>query len=182
MIYTKRHAQRATNIHEHLLTLYALVTGVRAKTVIELGVSTGQSTVALLEAVHATEGILVSVDINEHKNVRSMLAAYGLISRWQFRKVDDITFGLTWPKDKKADLIFIDTSHRYEHTKREIEVYEPILRQGGIMVFHDTVTFADGVMRPIKEFLDSHPSYAFENHKNCNGLGIMRKPAASQTV
>lgn len=176
MIHTNRHAAKLTDIHEHLPTLYALALGLKAKTVIELGVNTGESTVALLEAVHATDGILTSVDIQELPNVRPMLTSYGLISRWDFHKSDDISFGLTWPKDKKADLIFVDTSHQYAQTKREIEVYEPILRNGGLMVFHDTVSYADGVLRPIQEFLTRHRGYKFDHFKNCNGLGVMKKP------
>lgn len=177
MKYTEKHSKIGTDIHQHLPTIYTLVQSIKAKTVIELGVNTGESTVALLEAVHATDGILISVDVQELPNVRPMLTSYGLISRWQFHKSEDIAFGLAWPKDKKADLIFVDTSHQYQQTKREIEVYEPILRPGGIMIFHDTVSYVDGVFRPIKEFLAAHPTYKFDNYQNCNGLGVMMKPA-----
>jgi predicted O-methyltransferase YrrM len=153
--------------------------------VIELGVNTGESTVALLEAVHATEGTLISVDIQLLPNVVPMLTAYGLINRWKFNLSDDIKFAAEWPADKKADLIFIDTSHTHDHTVKEIEMYEPILRPGGIMVFHDTVSFYDGVQKPINDFLKRHGSryerkpnsWQYENKTNCNGLGILRKPA-----
>lgn len=177
MRYTLEHSKRATDIHQHLVTLHDLVTKLGAKLVLELGVNTGESTIALLEAVHATNGILVSVDQQDLPQTRPMLEKYGLTGRWQFHRSDDITFGLAWPKEKKADLIFVDTSHQYAHTKREIEIYEPILRPGGIMVFHDTVTFYDGVQRPINEFLKTHKDYKYENKTNCNGLGIMWKPA-----
>jgi len=176
MKHTLEHAKKGTDIHQHLETLYNLVTSIQAKTVIECGVNTGESTVALLEAVHATGGILISVDIQELPNVRPMLTSYGLIDRWNFNLSDDIKFGQAWPADKKADLIFIDTSHTFDHTVREIEVYEPILRPGGIMVFHDTVTFYDGVRKPINMFLKTHKDWPFENKNNCNGLGILRKP------
>lgn len=45
------------------------------------------------------------------------------------------------------------------------------------MVFHDTVSYYDGVQKPISEFLESHKDYQYENKLNCFGLGIMRKPA-----
>ena len=76
----------------------------------------------------------------------------------------------------QADLIFIDTSHLAEQTTKEIAAYEPILRPGGIMVFHDTVSFYDGVFKPIKKFLKTHLGWTMENKTNCNGLGILRKP------
>jgi len=176
MKYTLEHAKRGTDIHQHLVTLHDLVTSIRAQLVLELGVNTGESTIALLEAVHATGGMLISVDQQDLPQTRPMLERYGLTGKWQFHLSDDVTFGLAWPKDKKADLIFVDTSHQYEHTKKEIEIYEPILRPGGIMVFHDTVTFYDGVQKPINEFLKTH-KWPYENKPNCNGLGILRKPA-----
>lgn len=177
MHWTKHHAKQATDICEHLITLWGLVQEVDAKLVIELGVHTAQSTVALLEAVHASDGRLVSVDIDLLPHVIGMLNAYKLLDRWQFNLMDDIKFGQKWPSGKKADLIFIDTSHTFDHTTKEIELYEPILRPGGIMAFHDTVTFRDGVLVPIENFLKANPGYKFVNHAYCNGLGIMRKPA-----
>lgn len=176
MKHTLEHSKKPTDIHQHLVALYNLVTSMKAKTVIELGVNTGESTIAFLEAVAATDGLLTSVDIQDLPQTRPMLESYGLTGRWQFHMMDDIKFGLeVWPKGKLADLIFVDTSHQYEQTKREIQVFEPILRPGGIMVFHDTVTFYDGVQKPINEFLKLN-KWPYENKTNCNGLGILRKP------
>lgn len=177
MKHTLEHAKKPTDIHEHLETLYNLVTSITAKTVIELGVNLGESTVALLEAVHATEGTLISVDVQLRSNVVPMLTGYGLISRWNFHLSGDLVYARTWPADKKADLIFIDTCHTFDHTTKEIAAYEPILRPGGIMVFHDTVSFFDGVQKPINEFVKTHRDYKYENKTNCNGLGILRKPS-----
>lgn len=178
MKYTLEHSKHPTDIHQHLTTLHGLVTSIGAKTVLELGVNTGESTIALLEAVAATDGKLISVDQQDLPQTRPMLERYGLTGRWEFHLMDDIKFGTeVWPKGKLADLIFVDTSHIFDHTKREIEVYEPILRPGGIMVFHDTVTCYDGVQKAINQFLKTHKTYKYENKTNCNGLGILRKPA-----
>lgn len=177
MKYTLEHSKKATDIHQHLVTLHGLVTSLKARTVIELGVNTGESTVAFLEAVAVTDGILTSVDQQDLPQTRPMLEAYGLTARWQFHKMDDIKFALeVWPKGKLADLIFVDTSHQYAHTKREIDTYEPILRPGGIMVFHDTVSCYDGVQKPINEFRKTRKDWSYENKTNCNGLWILRRP------
>lgn len=185
MKYTLEHAAKPTDIHQHLVTLHGLVTSIAAKTVIELGVNTGESTIALLEAVEATQGQLYSVDIQLLPATKAMLENYGLMGRWNFTLQDDLEYVKTWPADKKADLIFIDTSHTFDHTTNEIAAYEPILRPGGIMVFHDTVSFHDGVQKPINDFLKKHGchyerkpgGWQYENKTNCNGLGILRKPA-----
>jgi predicted O-methyltransferase YrrM len=177
MKHTLEHSKKITDIHQHLVTLHQLVTSIGAKTVIELGVNTGESTVALLEAVEVTDGQLYSVDIQLLPATKAMLESYGLTGRWSFTLQDDLEYVKTWPADKKADLIFVDTSHQYAHTKLEIESYEPILRPGGIMVFHDTVSCYDGVQKPINQFKKKNKDWKYENKTNCNGLGILRKPS-----
>lgn len=178
MKYTLEHSKHGTDIHQHLVTLHNLAVSIAAKTVLELGVNTGESTIALLEAVHKTDGVLISVDQQDLPQTRPMLEKYGLTGRWEFHLMDDIKFiKEVWAKDRKADIIFVDTSHQYAHTKQEIELYEPVLRPGGIMIFHDTVSFYEGVQKPINEFLKTHRSWPYENKTNCNGLGILRKPA-----
>lgn len=175
MKHTLEHAKRRTDICEHLVTLHDMVVELPAKLVIELGVRGGESTVALLEGVQKTGGRLISVDIEPCPEARAMISSYGLAGSWQFVMADDVDFGRRWTSGT-VDMVFVDTSHQYEHTKREIEVYEPILRPGGVMAFHDTTLFRDGVLTPILEFLKAHPDYGFENLENCNGLGIMGKP------
>jgi predicted O-methyltransferase YrrM len=117
------------------------------------------------------------VDIQLLPATKAMLERYGLTGRWTFTLQDDLEYIKTWPADKKADLIFIDTSHTFDHTTKEIAAYEPILRPGGTMAFHDTMSFYEGVQKPIKAFLKAHKDWSYENKANCNGLGILRKPA-----
>lgn len=176
MKYTAVHAKLGSDINEHLITLYNLGVALNAKKIFELGTRTGESMVALLEAVHTTGGILWSIDVTPCEEAKKKVADYNLGSRWKFIQSDDIEFGLKWGSTNLVDMVFVDTSHQYEHTKREIEVFEPLLRSGGIMAFHDTVSFPDGVLKPIKEFLADHPDYLFENHAYNHGLGIIRKP------
>lgn len=174
---TLEHAKKVTDIHQHLVTLYDLVLAIDAKRVLELGVRDGESTVALLEAVKKNGGRLVSVDIDPCEQARAMLKEYGISEGWEFHQGSDITFGEgVWDRSKFFDLIFVDTSHEYSHTKREIELFEPMVRLGGLMVFHDTVSFPLGVLKPIQEFLSTQNGYVFENHTHCHGLGILRKP------
>src|SRR3990167_4725978 len=87
---TLEHARRNTDIHEHLLTLFNLVKNMKAKLVIELGVNTAESTVALLEGVRETDGKLVSVDIQQLPRCIEMLKGYGLTDRWEFHVANDL--------------------------------------------------------------------------------------------
>lgn len=177
MKYTSRHARLGTDIGEHLPTLYGLVTSLGARTVLELGVRGGESTVALTEAVVATGGRLHSVDVDSCDDAKRLISGYGLGGRWSFTQQDDLTFAASWDRRLRPDFIFIDTSHEEKQTLAELDAFVPLLRPGGVMAFHDTVSFPAGVLHPIEKFLAANPLFAFENHKNCNGLGILRKPA-----
>lgn len=177
MKYTLAHMQIHTDIHEHLINLHAHVTQTGAKLVLELGVRSGESTVALVEAVHYTLGKVISVDVGVQPDVLERLKRYGLAERWESYQCDDIEFGTKiWDRNKLFDVIFIDTSHEYHHTTKEIATFEPLLKPGGRMLFHDTVSHPDGVLRPILEFVAAHPDYHFHNAANCNGLGTLTKP------
>jgi predicted O-methyltransferase YrrM len=46
---------------------------------------------------------------------------------------------------RKLDLLFIDGDHTYEGVKRDWEMYSPLVREGGIVVFHDIVEHDDPV-------------------------------------
>jgi len=52
-----------------------------------------------------------------------------------------ITLEHSWPNGipfKKIDLLFIDTSHEYKHTLRELEIWLPLMNKGAWILFHDT--------------------------------------------
>lgn len=176
MKYTRIHAAKKTDISEHLPTLYRLVVDNGLKTVVELGVREGESTVALLEGVHETKGHLTSVDLADCPIARERIKRYGLSERWTFIRGDDVVTAASWDAGRPIDLVFIDTSHEYEHTQRELEVWEPLVRPWGILAFHDTVTYCHGVWGPISAYIQGRGGYQWTNHPNCNGLGILRKP------
>jgi cephalosporin hydroxylase len=72
------------------------------------------------------------------------------------------------------DLLFIDTSHLYDHTMAELKRYAPRVRPGGWIVFHDYVSFA-GVSRAVGEFLASLPQRPrFYPYLNQNGLAMIK--------
>ncbi len=98
------------------------------------------------------------------------------------------------------DLLFIDTSHYYDHTVQEIEAWFPMLSPRAKVMFHDTNLrlvglrkdgcFAlawdnqRGVIRAIEDFLGIHiyerrertahaSGWLVRHWPNCNGLTIL---------
>ena len=153
-----RYEQTAANnsdIKDHLPYFVELCTIHNIQTVIELGVRGGVSTAAWLWGLEQTGGHLYSVDIDP--------APYQA-DNWTFIQGDDLLIADQLPD--KADIIFVDTSHTYEQTKAEIELYLP--RTQKFMLFHDTAVAEFGVRAALDELCPG-----WTERPTSNGLGIV---------
>ena len=54
--------------------------------------------------------------------------------------------------DAAFDLVFIDGNHSYEVVKRDLELYWPKVRPGGILIGHDYTTRFPGVIKAVREW------------------------------
>lgn len=165
-----------SDINEHLSTFVTLVDELDARHVIELGTRTGVSTIAWLHALTATGGRLTSVDIDERPDI-------GKHDHWTFIQGDDLDPAVLAQLDP-ADIVFIDTSHLYDHTLAELNVYRWLVRPGGVIVLHDTELRQPigapsrppyPVKAAINEFCEQH-GIDWMNVPYCWGLGIVRMP------
>jgi predicted O-methyltransferase YrrM len=162
-----------SDIYEHLSTFVDLVVARNAQHVIELGTRTGVSTIAWLEGLRQTGGRLTSVDIDERPDI-------GDYDHWTFVRGSDLDPSVLARLDD-ADLIFVDTSHAYDQTVRELNVYVHLVRRPGLIVLHDTeLKHPFGVpwfpAYPVKTAVDEfcqENGYRWTNHTNCFGLGIV---------
>lgn len=117
-----------SDIRDHLERFVALVEALDAQRVCELGVRQGISTVAWLEGLRRTGGHLWAVDVDECPIEHRQLT---------FVRGDDCSPEVVAQIPDDLDIVFVDTSHLYVHTQREIELYAPKLAPGGCIVFHD---------------------------------------------
>jgi cephalosporin hydroxylase len=97
-------------------------------------------------------------------------------------------------------LILLDSSHQYEHTLRELDLWVPRMEPGTIMLLHDVSVFAQtfdtagagGVQQALDDWLPRHPEAAFLSlnrevtpgsdaadlvYKDGCGLGILQRRA-----
>lgn len=213
-LYGKDHDQfpiRRSDISDHLGSLFFHVACNQPKLIVELGTRGGESTKVLVQAAEMFDAQVLSIDINDCSNVQIPDSP-----RWHFVQSDDIIFGQSrftqWCTDHGlpalADVIFIDTSHLYEHTRQEIATWIPYLAPQGAMMFHDTnmgtgtyqrldgsLAFGwnndRGVIRAVEEFLGVQYNenqfiselcgeYLVRHYPNCNGFTVLQriKPAA----
>jgi cephalosporin hydroxylase len=197
-----RQAERKTDISDHLLTLYAEALEVEPRVIVELGTRGGESTRALLRVAEHCSGTLVSVDIEDCSDViRS--------DRWIFVRSDDVEFGRNWPDfaaarglQSEIDFLFIDTSHLFDHTQAEIEIWFRHLSAHAKVAFHDTnmrmlcphrdgsfgISWDNqrGVTRAIEEYLairiderrtliGTVGDWLIRHDPICNGLTVLRR-------
>ena len=166
----RRLCDTPSDIHEHLPRFVEMVEVLDAATVIELGTRTGVSTIAWLYALEG-KGRLVSVDIDEKP-------AIGEYDHWSFIQGDDCDPDVV-KQLPDADIVFVDTSHFYEHTVRELNIYRHLVRPGGLIVCHDTQLRrpigapsypAFPVRKALVEFATDQ-GYRWSEVTNCWGLG-----------
>jgi predicted O-methyltransferase YrrM len=188
-------ALKRTDISDHLADLFAETAAVRPQLIVELGVRGGESTFVLERAAALSGAALVSLDIRDCRRV----SAY---KRWHFIKEDDITFAgrfRTWCEERglapAIDVLFIDTSHLYEHTVQEIRHWFPHLAPHAKVFFHDTCmgrTFRRrdgtrgvgwenrrGVIRAIEEYLGARLDETSDFIREVNGWNISHSAACN---
>lgn len=197
-----RAATKKTDISDHLETLFVECLNVESRLIVELGVGDGESTFVLERAANLWGAKLVSVDIEDCRNVSKFKDRI-------FVRQDDISFAAEFPgwcKERdiipSIDILFIDTSHLYEHTVQEIKCWFPYLAGRVKVFFHDTnmneiFVRKDGstgkgwnnnrgVIRAIEEYLDveldekkdfslMHKGWFIKHHTICNGFMMMEK-------
>lgn len=121
--------------YDSKLVLFSLIQSLNSKTIVELGVRDGGTTLPLLLGAAATNGIVHSVDIKD----TTFICPKELDSYWRFYRNDAISFLQEWPKDKKIDFLYIDDWHAYEHVKKELDLADRLVGPDSIIVLHDTM-------------------------------------------
>jgi predicted O-methyltransferase YrrM len=163
-----------SDINEHLPTMLELVSQLDATKVVELGTRGGVSTLAWLHALDG-RGHLWSVDIDPRPDLPEF-------DHWTFIQGDDCSADVYGALPDQVDIVFIDTSHAYDHTVRELDLYRWIVRPGGVIVLHDTELYQPGEVGPqppfpvkkaVLEFVTAE-GLTWTNYENNNGLGVIQ--------
>lgn len=195
-------SERNSDIKDHLVRIFREALSARPKLIVELGVRGGESTFVFERAARLIDARLISLDLKDRTKIISW-------DKWLFVKGDDIEFAGQFVRycrehniQPSIDVLFIDTSHFYEHTKLEIQHWFPLLSDTAKVMFHDTnlrrmyrrrdgslVVGWDnkrGVIRAIEEYLGAHfdETREFTDFKKnflvthvpyCNGFTILEK-------
>jgi cephalosporin hydroxylase len=202
----QRRSREPTDISDHLERLFAEALQMDPETIVECGVRGGESTFVFERVARLTGADVVSVDVEE----TTYESDY---DGWRFVQSDDIAFADDFGGwcaehdiDAGIDVLFIDTSHRYDHTVAEIEAWFPHLADEAVVLFHDTnmqrfyrrengtiglSPLTDrGVIRGLEDHFDCSldetesfvtvmDGFVLKQYPLCSGLAVLRKIGSS---
>lgn len=127
-----------------------LIKKIKPKVTVELGVDYGYSAFVMAMCQKNKVYGIDCFDISKHsirkdddyQFVMSMKEKLKL-NNLQIIKgyFDDVV--KTW--DKEIDLLHIDGLHDYENCKNDCDTWAPLLKEEGVILFHDTVSHPNGV-------------------------------------
>ena len=167
----KMMAHTPCDIAGHLQRLHDLVGETGAKHVIECGVNTGMSTIAFL----ASGAVVYSCDYADVRQV--VRPEVNAAQNWHLAICDDREWAV--PDHRPAKVVFIDTSHTYQHSLDELAKYWPMVAPGGAMAWHDSTTCPEQI-RAHKHWRHTVDDIArTEAYEHDNGLVIYWKDGLS---
>ncbi len=174
---------RGVQLSAHVMTLYALARQACGP-IVECGVGSGFSTLALLAGADEAGLPVTSYDV--HAGTRdAALRTIGLgaddarLRRWAFHARASHEGAADWP-DGTLGLLFLDTTHFYTDTRRELGAWAPRMHPRGVICGHDYLLHLDprwtatGVKRAVDEFVSAvEGRYQRVLHRRDHGLFIL---------
>jgi len=122
----------------------------------EIGVESGQTSLALLQRFPSMQVLLVDP---YEEGMRTLMEAMDLLKPYSLRA----TFMVQRSRQAAChvatgslDLVFIDGDHSYEAVKEDILHWLPTLRSGGVLAGHDYSGLDLGTVSAVNEFVVEH--------------------------
>lgn len=195
-----RHALRrgaAQKVRE-LAELLSLLRAECPRRLVEIGTNRGGTLYALCR-VAASDAVLVSIDLpggdfggGYTESEAAQLESYARLGQEMHLIRKDSHDNQTREElaavlgGEPIDFLLIDGDHTYAGVKRDFELYEPLVREGGIIAFHDIVPHGhdprcqvDGFWREIRhrfdhrEIIDAYDNQGIDSE--WGGLGLLIK-------
>jgi predicted O-methyltransferase YrrM len=143
-------SKRSGSFGAALGILYGLAVGSGARNMLEIGVSQGGSTRALLLAARRTGGHLTSIDIED----RTANVPADLRDRWTLLVGRSEAFATAAGAriEQGLDLLFIDGEHTYDVAAMELRTFGARVREGGLIVLDDCWSMFPGVRLAFDEY------------------------------
>jgi predicted O-methyltransferase YrrM len=141
-------------VRSELRDFLLLVRGLEPRRIVEIGTARG-GTLFLLTRVAAPDAVLVSIDLSSGEDLRfggadvrrrrPLFEAFALDQQRVHFLVGDSHAVETRDQVKGmlrgslADVLFIDGDHTTDGVRADYELYRDLVREGGVIAFHDIV-------------------------------------------
>lgn len=122
-----------SDLSDHYDKIYLETLAQKPRLIVELGVCHSGNSASIFSLVNEELGSrVIGVDIVRYP--------YDFVKNGQFFCADDVAFATKFKNffRQPVDVLYIDTSHLYEHTCKEIEAWFPLLARNALVMFHDT--------------------------------------------
>jgi predicted O-methyltransferase YrrM len=143
------HFFRCAQVPEEIVAAMEIVERQAPRRILEIGTARG-GTLFLFSRAAAPDALLVSLDLPQGKYGGGYSAWKTRVFRRLLRTGQRAGFVRAdsherasldrirqYFKGEKLDLLFIDGDHTHEGVKQDYELYSPLVRDGGLIVFHD---------------------------------------------
>lgn len=130
---------------QDIIAMQEIIWEVKPDLIIETGIAHGGSIIfyaSMLELIGNGEVLGIDIDIREHNRIEiEKHPMYKRITMIEGSSTDEnIAYKVKEiAKNKKRIILILDSNHTYEHVKREIELYSPLVKKGSYLVVFDTV-------------------------------------------
>ena len=179
-------------VKSEIIGLLKILKKKKPKVILEIGTAKG-GTLFLFSRVAHEDSIIISLDLPKgefgggysifkiplyksfsRENQKIHLVRADSHKEETLKKIKSILRG------KKVDFLFIDGDHTYKGVKTDFKVYSPLVRESGIIVFHDVAKVSSGqkgnVRKFWKEVKSDYKKEIIEDEKQgWGGIGIIKK-------
>lgn len=186
---------RSLQIRPEIVQFLTVIRALNPKVIIEIGTYNG-GTLFLFSQTVSRNALIISIDYPDvrfgggHGSWRNILYknfAVGYqkihIINVDSHKAETLRKVEQMLNRSRADFIFIDGDHSYEGVKQDFLMYSPLLKENGIIAFHDIVKHPKETGCEVNRFwneVKSLPKYESseiihdKNQESC-GIGILKR-------
>lgn len=151
--------------------LLPYVDAIAPKIIVEIGTFYGGS--ARLWQARYKPDVLITIDIK--KRAEDLDWCHYLYGRTS-QHPETVAAVTNLLDGELIDFLFIDGGHHYLEVKQDFELYSPLVRPGGLIMFHDIYNDSPGMVevpRFWQELTLQYETLAAPNENNTSGTGIV---------
>jgi len=182
---------RPLQVRDEILELVRILDETKPEVIAEIGTATG-GTLFLFSRIASKNATLISIDLpggifgGGYSRVKKpFYHSFGLPTQ----KIHLIRADSHEPKtfekirgeleENKIDFLFIDGDHTYEGVRKDFEMYSPLVKENGIIAFHDIAIHAPEIGSDVDKFWNEikgkyrHIELIKDPKQGSCGIGVM---------